>query len=126
MLRSARRILKPSGRMAYFVIDIAPGLSPEDFLRATYNDPDDETIQDEPTFEMLARAGFRCVEERDVSDIYLEVAERWLAAASDLEAPLREALGDQTYEERLDVRRQGFEATRDCLHRRLFYVAEPV
>ena len=110
--------------MAYFVIDIPPGLDESDLAMATHGD-DDELLQEAPTVSMLATAGFRCVEEWDVSDEYLTVVCAWLAKARELEPELRQVLGDTMYEDKMELREHGFAMTSAGLHRRMFYLAEP-
>lgn len=112
--------------MAYWAIELTPDLSAAEFERATTGGANETMEQEAPTGELLHTAGFAIAEERDVTDGYLEVVQRWLAAAERLEAPLRERLGDEVYEERLGVRRHGFEVSSDGLHRRMFYVADPI
>ena len=123
MLRSARRILKPTGKMAYWVIEITPGLSAADYQLAMEGEANSAMPQHAPTGDLLEFAGFGQVEARDVTKEYLDVAAAWLVAASSLEAPLRRALGDDVYENRVNVRQQGIDMTAKGLHRRMFYTA---
>ena len=111
--------------MAYWAIEITPGLDAADFKVASEGGANAEMVQDAPTVDLLDEAGFTIVEEREDTARYLETVQRWLGAARRLEAPLRQALGDQVYNERVSVRQRGFEVTDAGLHRRMFYVADP-
>lgn len=122
MLSSSRRILRRAGRTAFYAIEIPPGLSPEDYERATEG-TNREMRQDQPTVEMLDACGFDVLDVVDVTDGYLEVARRWLRTATELEDGLRATLGDEVYDECLGVRRRGLALTEAGLHVRMFYAA---
>ena len=123
MLRGARRILKSHGRMVFFNIEVVPGLDRPAYEQAVSGDNAD-LHQELSTTDRLDLCGFTCLEERDVTGDYLHTVRRWLDAVDDLEAPLRASLGDEVYEERVGVRREGMELTEAGLHRRMLYVAE--
>lgn len=53
-----------------------------------------------PYVELIERAGFNNVAERDVTPDYQRTAAIWLHEAGELEPELRAALGDRVYEEK--------------------------
>ena len=111
--------------MAFWAIEITPGLSDSEVHAAILDGANRAMPQKVPTPEMLVEAGLRCVYVRDVTEGYLRVAADWLNTARRLEEPLRMALGDALYEERIELRQSGFEVTSRGLRRRMFYVADP-
>ena len=93
--------------MAFFVIGLTPGLPPDRLASARDAAPGFmETPAPYP--EMLETAGFGDVTEEDVTDQYRTTAASWLHHAAELEADLREVLGDQGYEEKLATRTASF------------------
>ena len=64
---------------------------------------------DAPYVALLEDAGFTDIGFTDTTAKYLEVASRWLVAAHDLEGELRDALGDDVYDEKLASREASFE-----------------
>lgn len=109
--------------MVFFTIEVVPGLDRAGYEQAVSGDNAD-LHQELSTADRLDLSGFTCVEHRDVTGDYLHTVRRWLDAVADLEIPLRAALGDAVYEERVAVRREGMELTEAGLHRRMLYVAE--
>ncbi len=53
-----------------------------------------------PYRELIERAGFNDVAERDVTPEYQRTAATWLREAGELEPGLRAELGDQVYEDK--------------------------
>ena len=66
-------------------------------------------VSDAPYDILLADAGFTHVGAMDMTARYTEVAQRWLAAARDLESELRDAMGDDVFDEKLASREASFE-----------------
>ena len=66
-------------------------------------------VSDAPYDILLADAGFTHVGAVDMTARYTEVAHRWLAAARDLEGELRDAMGDEVFDEKLASREASFE-----------------
>ena len=118
MLRGCKRVLKPGGRLAFFVVatdDSAP-VAPTD----SYDGFVTEASGYRPIVE---EAGFRSIESSDVTDAFLSMSLRWLAVAADLEDDLRSALGHDVFDDKLQSR----EETRDAIEsgelRRLLFTA---
>ena len=111
--------------MAFWTIEITPGLSDSEVHAAILDGTNRTMPQKVPTPEMLEEVGFRCITVRDVTEGYLRVAADWLDTARRLEEPLRLALGDALYEDRIELRQSGFDVTCRGLRRRMFYVADP-
>ena len=109
--------------MVFFTIEVVPGLDRAGYEQAVSGENAD-LHQELSTTVRLDRSGFACLEERDVTGDYLRTVRRWLDAVDELEEPLRATLGDEVYEERVEVRREGMELTEAGLHRRMLYVAE--
>ncbi len=62
-----------------------------------------------PYGRLLEDAGFTDIGEADTTPGYVEVARRWLEAVDDLEPGLREALGDDVFEDKMESRRSSFD-----------------
>ena len=78
MLRACARLLRPGGRIAFFTIEVAPDLSPDDHRVAAAAGP---PVAEGPDIsEQLRRAHFVDVISEDRSSEYLETARRWLDA----------------------------------------------
>ena len=78
MLRACARLLRPSGRLAFFTIEIAADLSPEQHRLAKAAGPPVAAGPD--IAEQLRRARLVDVIAEDRTADYLETARAWLAA----------------------------------------------
>ncbi len=99
MLGACNRVLKPGGRLVFYVIHFQPGLSlprKASLIEALPGVVDAPA----PYLELIERAGFNNVAERDVTPDYQRTAAKWLREAGEMEPRLRAALGDQVYEDK--------------------------
>ena len=78
MLRASARLLRPGGRLAFFTISIAAGLSAADHRRAVAAAPPEPDRPD--LSDQLRRAGFVDVREEDVTADYLVTTRAWRTA----------------------------------------------
>ncbi len=108
MLRACARVLKPGGRLAFFVIRDQPGLTPAQLAEAKARD-NMFLVTAVPYPELLARSGFEDVTEEDVTPAYRATAERWLAVAAGMEPQLRAAMGADVFEDKQRRRRSRLE-----------------
>ncbi len=72
---------------------------------------------------MLRTAGFTAIEQRDDTDEYRATQLRWMTASERYEEALRQAMGDDAYEERRTTRRTTLRAIDDGLLARYRYAA---
>lgn len=120
MLRAGRRLLRPGGRLAFFTISIAGGLSRADHRRAAAAGP---PSPDGPHVnELLDRAGFADIRAVDVTDDYLSTTRAWLSARLRHRDTVR-PLDPQMYDARLDQGRASIAAIEDGLLRRTLHIA---
>ncbi|HEU4759487.1 MAG TPA: hypothetical protein VFT91_05835 [Dehalococcoidia bacterium] len=123
MLRACWRVLRPGGRMAFYTIFIAEGLSERDYRRAARARGPGITSWRRQQSDLLRSAGFVEIEELDLTDEFLRVARAWLAARSRRAAELRQAEGAEEFEQRLRESRAGVRAIEAGLIRRALFVA---
>jgi len=77
-LRASRRLLRPGGRTAFFVIHLASGLSPEERRRAIEVGPPAVDTRGRDYVSLLRSAGFVGVEQIDVTATYRSTLQAWL------------------------------------------------
>ena len=107
MLRACKRVLVPGGRLVFDVVSVPDSIIDHD--DAVDKDRYGFVAADAPYVALLEDAGFTDIGFTDTTVKYLEVASRWLDAARDLEADLRDAMGDDVYDEKLASREASFE-----------------
>ncbi len=125
MLRECQRVLKPGGRLAFYVIHFQPGISPSaktELMEALPGMIDSPA----PYQQMVEQAGFEQIEASDVTTQYRLTAETWLREAADLEPGLRAAFGDDVFEDRHHTRKVSMKAIESGdLGRTLFTAQAP-
>ncbi len=124
MLRACRRVLKPGGLTAFYTIFIPPGLSDKDYRRAARSRSHDVTSWRREHPELLSASGFRNVEEIDLTDEFLRVAQAWLEARERHADELSEVEGQADFAQRLKENKTSVAALRDGLLRRSLFVAQ--
>jgi cyclopropane fatty-acyl-phospholipid synthase-like methyltransferase len=120
VLRASQRLLRPGGRLAFFTISSAAGLSPADRRRALAAGPPE--LDGPDVSDLLRRAGFADVSEVDVTADYLVTTRAWRAARlhhRDTVRPIDPAM----YDERLAKGENAIEAIETGLLRRTLHTA---
>ena len=120
MLRACRRLLRPGGRLAFFTIEVAPGLSRSDHRRAAAAGP--PACAGPDIAELLARARFVDVVAEDRTSDYAATARAWLAARLRHRDEMRPH-DPAAYDERIDRGRHAIPLIEAGLLRRALYVA---
>ncbi len=122
MLRASRRVLRPSGRLAFHAIELPPGLSAPRRRRAISIGPPAVTVR--TTYPGLMRsAGFVEIDAVDLTAEYLETQRRWLASTLRHEVGLRDALGADAVRDGIERRRRTIRAIEEGLLLRTLYAA---
>ena len=91
-------MLKPGGRIAYYTIHLADGLTPAQRRRGAAAGPNCVAAR-APQDQLLRTAGFREIAATDVTGEYLRLARAWRAARDRREAGLRAVQGDARFDE---------------------------
>jgi hypothetical protein len=91
-------VLKPGGRVAGYVIYVAPGLSPRDYDRAVELGPSEVGAREDPG-RLHELAGFAGIRQEDTTDQWLATTSSFIRARERHEKGLRLAEGDEGYEE---------------------------
>ena len=106
MLRGCKRVLKPGGRLAFFVVATV------DSSTVAPTDSFDGFVTEASGYRpIVEEAGFRSIECSDVTEAFKSMSHRWLAVAADLEDDLRSALGNDVFADKLQSRKD----TRDAI-----------
>ncbi len=109
--------------MAFYTIFIPAGLSDRDYRRAARTRSRVTSWRREHP-ELLNASGFSNVEETDLTDEFLRVAQAWLKARERHADELAEVEGQTEFAQRLKETRASVAALRDGLLRRSLFVAE--
>jgi hypothetical protein len=112
--------LRPGGRLAFFTIEVAPDLSPEDHRRAVAAGPRSTAGPD--IADTLRRARFADVYAEDRTDEYLATARAWLAARLRHRDEMR-PVDPQGYDDRINDNQTTVPVIEAGLLRRGLYVA---
>lgn len=122
MLRACRRLLRPGGRVAYFVIHVAPELSASGHRRAVLAGPRAVDSRRQPG-ELASQAGFTEVEEIDATTEYLQTARGWFEHSWRFADELKEIVGPLEFEQKQADRRVAIRTIEAGLLRRSLVVA---
>ena len=125
MLRACLRILRPSGRVAFFTIHPAAGLTGAERRRASRDGPI-AVATARPHRQLLEVAGFTQVTETDCSAAFAAATRAWIQHWDANHNDLVALLGEQAFQERQAERRAQLRATEDgILARSLFTAHRP-
>ena len=122
MLRACRRVLRRGGRLAFFVIEPAAGLSGAARRRAHAVGPPAVAVRTGYP-SLLRSAGFERISITDVTEEYRITQRAWQDASRRREGALRAAIGDDVYEDEVARRRRTRRAIDDGLLARTLYTA---
>jgi hypothetical protein len=117
VLRACHKVLRPAGRLALYTIALAPGLTPEQRRRGRA--PGANVGARVPYAEMLRRAGFDGIRERDVTPAFLRTTRAWHQERELRADALIEVEGDQPFRDRQANNRHQQRAIEEGLLRRL-------
>jgi cyclopropane fatty-acyl-phospholipid synthase-like methyltransferase len=120
VLRASQRLLRRGGRLAFFTISSAAGLSPADRRRAVAAGPPE--LDGPHVSDLLRRAGFVAVREVDVTADYLTTTRAWRTARLRHRDTVR-PIGPAMYDERLAKGERAIEAIESGLLRRTLHIA---
>lgn len=123
VLAECRRVLRAGGRMAFSVIYVAPGLSPEDHARAVETAP--EFVEVEASYpELLAKTGWTILERDDLTGEFAANCAAKIRAEEARRAELEPLCGAAGFDARqARMRRRIAVLERGHLRRELFVVA---
>ena len=124
MLRACKRLLRPAGRIAFYTIFIASGLSEAAYRRAARAGPSAVTSRRREQGDLLRSAGFARVREIDVTGEFLRSTRAWYAARARYADQLSEAEGEALFSDRQRDYHLQARAIEAGLLRRALLVAE--
>jgi len=116
-------VLRPGGRIAYYNIFVTPGLPERLHRRALRAGPPAVASLGISQVDLLRRAGFKSVEETDLTAAFLKTARAWYEGRRDHESELRASFGDSWFEERQADSGAMIPAIEEGLLRRSLFVA---
>jgi len=123
VLRACRRLLRPGGRIAFYTIFIAPGVSEADRRRILALGDPPWLASPAGQSELLRSAGFIEVEETDVTDEYLLTARGWYEGRERYAVELRQLDGEAEFGQNQAWRKRRLPAIEAGLLRRSLFVA---
>jgi hypothetical protein len=125
VLRANRRVLRPGGRIAFYTIAVARGLSTAEHRRAVCcGPPAVDTSSD--YLSLLRSAGFVELDEVDVTAAYLDTARAWLRHRQEFEAGLAALEPPGAFADKLARRRDAIAVIEaGHLRRSLFLATRP-
>lgn len=99
VLAECRRVIRPGGLMAFSVIYIPPGLSPEDHARALETAP--EFVESEVDYPaLIAIAGWTMMARRELTGAFLRSCQQRLSLEEGLRAELLPLVGPANFDAR--------------------------
>lgn len=104
MLRATHRVLRPQGRLCFFVIVNPAPLTDAQRARLAERDGNEHVESKLAYEEMLTASGFGDVEVLDMTAEYIETIKAWKAAWEGESADLIELLGEEEFSHRLHNR----------------------
>lgn len=104
MLRACHDLLRPGGTLAFTTIYIAPGVTPEQYRRAS-RVRGAGIAQGRPLGDLLAAAGFVDVRQRDVTGAFARTTRAYLETSERYADELRIAWGQARFAEVLSDRK---------------------
>ena len=120
MLRALKRLLRPSGRLAYTTILVAPGLSPAQRRNARRSGPRAVASRSDQR-RLLASAGYVDIDTVDLTAEFAATARAWIDGWAANEAELTTLESAERFAERQRDRRSQLRAVEDgLLHRAMF------
>lgn len=121
MLRACARLLRPGGRIAFFTIELAPDLPPDERRIAAAGGP--PVVEGPDIAEQLRRAHFVDVVAEDRSSEYLQTARGWLDARLRHRDEIR-PIDPAVYDDRIADGQTAVPLIERGLLRRYLYVAQ--
>ena len=122
MLRECRRVLRPSGRTAFFTIHPAAGLTPAQRRRASRDGPI-AVATARAHRQLLEAAGFTEVTETDHTAEFAAITQAWIQHWDANHDDLVALLGAAAVSERQAERRAQLRATEDRILARSLFTA---
>ena len=123
VLRETRRLLRPGGRTAFFVIHLAPQLSPQQRRQAVDAGPPAVATRSRSYVSLLSSAGFVDVDQIDVTATYAQTQRTWLHHAHGLAGELAATEPPGAFAQRVDDHIAAADAVDQGLLRRSLLVA---
>jgi len=122
VLRACKRVLRPSGRMAFLTIHTADGADTADRRAARYYGP--RMVNASSDYQsLLARSGFHDIRAYDLTTEFLRISLAWERARERHADALIAALGEARVREMRSDSRLNIEGIRRGLLRRSLFVA---
>ena len=121
VLRACRRVLKPGGRIAFYTIYVAPGLSVPGYRRIMKFWPS-ASAGSRSLSEML-EAGFIGVRDTDVTKQYQKTSRAWVEGRRRRYDKLAQAMGEETLKGKIEEGKAILASIKDGLLRRSLLTA---
>ena len=123
MLRACHRSLRPGGRLAFYTIFIAAGLSDADYRRAARAGPHAVRARRADHQDLLLAAGFTDIVETDLTDEFLRTARAWYRGREQHFTQLAAAEGEASVKQKQADSRAQIKAIEAGLLRRALFLA---
>jgi len=123
VLRAIRAALRPGGRLGFYVIATAEGITDTDRALLARRDGNDHVEAAFPYDRMLSETGFGDVEVTDVTTAFAETLEAWKREWEAEAVSLAAVFGEAEFLRKLENRSLDIEHTRTGLLRRFRVLA---